>query len=71
MPQFDIFTFFIQTVWFTLFFFIFYMSYLKFMLHPLFLALNIRTKIANMTSSLTAKTKKTALFNAILASSIK
>jgi hypothetical protein len=47
------------------------MGYLKFMLHPLFLALNIRTKILNMTSRLNAKTKKTALINAVLASSLK
>jgi len=71
MPQFDIFTFFIQTIGFTLFFFLFYMSYLKFMLHPIFLALNIRTKISNMALSLNAKTKKNALFNVILASSLK
>ena len=65
MPQFDIVTFFIQTICLTFFFFLFYFSYIKFVLHPLFKVLAMRKKIYKMSVTLNSKIKKTALTNAI------
>ena len=65
MPQFDLVTFFVQTLWFTFFFFLFYFSYIKFILHPMFKVLSMRNKIYKMSLNLNSKIKKNVLSNAI------
>lgn len=71
MPQFDIYTFFVQTIWFTAFFWLFYFSYMKFILHPVFKVLNLRKKIYKMSASLNSKIKKNAVSTAIYAEVLK
>jgi hypothetical protein len=61
MPQFDIMTFFVQTISFSLFFLCFYFFYIKFILHPTFLAINNRAKISKI--SLIVKMNKTLIGN--------
>jgi len=71
MPQFDIITFFVQTVWFTVFFFLFYFSYIKFILNPVFKVLALRKKIYKMSVNLNSKIKKNVLSNAIYSEILK
>lgn len=65
MPQFDFFSFFVQTFWLTIIGFAFYLILLKFPLNHTSQVLKMRNKLKDFAAKTSSKSKNSFIYNAV------
>jgi hypothetical protein len=71
MPQFDFYTFFVQTFWFSLLTCFFYLMYLKFPIQNSSQVLKMRSKLQNLYSALKGANKSSTIYQKIVIASLR